>query len=277
MDKIVRFPATRKSYEEAARWLARLDKARSEDVIGQFTDWLRADPVNRVALLELAELWDAMDVLSELSAIFPLEPANPRRSARPIARAAVASLVVCLIAVSGWALYTLYAGFGHGSALRFEKHLSTAIGGHSTDLLPDGSILTLNTNTQIDVRYSEKTRDVFLLSGEANFRVAHDTVHPFDVHVGDRVVQAVGTAFNIRIDPGKTIELTVTEGKVRVSGPGGLRGRAERSGRKRPGTEKHASGEDHATVKSGELAILDENVSGGECIPEDRRARAGRH
>ena len=54
--------------------------------------------------------------------------------------------------------------------------------------------------------------------GEIHVQVEHDASRPFDVHVGDTIVQAVGTAFNIEIGDAKRIELIVTEGKVRVDG-----------------------------------------------------------
>ena len=52
--------------------------------------------------------------------------------------------------------------------------------------------------------------------GEAHVQVATDPTRPLSVLAGDRVVQAVGTAFNIEIKPGREIELVVIEGSVRV-------------------------------------------------------------
>jgi transmembrane sensor len=59
---------------------------------------------------------------------------------------------------------------------------------------------------------------VELTTGEAHFAVAHDTARPFIVSAGGIAVRAVGTAFNVRYTAAGAVEVTVTEGKVSVSG-----------------------------------------------------------
>ena len=81
--------------------------------------------------------------------------------------------------------------------------------------LPDGSSFDLNTNSRVEVDYSERTRVIRLERGEAYFKVAHDTHRPFWVHAGDRWVRAVGTAFNVYLRPAG-VEVTVSEGTVNV-------------------------------------------------------------
>ena len=82
--------------------------------------------------------------------------------------------------------------------------------------LADGSTATLNTSSRIVVFYSPLARDVYLSYGEATFDVARDPSRPFNVHAGRRVVQAPGTTFNVRVFPDDNVELTVTEGQVKV-------------------------------------------------------------
>ena len=52
--------------------------------------------------------------------------------------------------------------------------------------------------------------------GELHITVARDKKRPLSVLVGERVVQAVGTEFNIEITGEQRIELVVTEGVVMV-------------------------------------------------------------
>jgi transmembrane sensor len=52
-------------------------------------------------------------------------------------------------------------------------------------------------------------------SGEAHFFVEKDPQRPFVVNAAGIDVRAVGTAFNVRIDPA-AVEVLVTEGRVRV-------------------------------------------------------------
>jgi transmembrane sensor len=97
---------------------------------------------------------------------------------------------------------------------------STAIGQQRTVALPDGSIAYLNTDTAIDVSFSERRRVVKLLHGEALFEVKKDETRPFDVLALDGKATAVGTAYAVGIaDERATV--TVTEGIVRVTSPDG--------------------------------------------------------
>jgi transmembrane sensor len=92
----------------------------------------------------------------------------------------------------------------------------TAISQQRTVTLADGSAVQLNTHTRLEVQLSGKLRELHLLEGEALFTVAHDTTRPFEVHVGEAVVRAVGTQFNIRRDVRDTT-VSVLEGAVHVS------------------------------------------------------------
>jgi len=98
-----------------------------------------------------------------------------------------------------------------------EQSFQTAVGEHSTVNLSDGSRLTLNTNSLVKVAFSKQRRFIILKRGEVYVQVAHDPSRPLSVKVGDnKFVEAVGTAFNLKITQDKHIELIVTEGKVLV-------------------------------------------------------------
>jgi transmembrane sensor len=75
----------------------------------------------------------------------------------------------------------------------------------------------MNTDTLIGVGYSADERAVILERGEASFDVVSDKARPFRVTAGSRIFEAVGTAFNIELVSRDKIELTVTEGTVRVT------------------------------------------------------------
>ena len=67
----------------------------------------------------------------------------------------------------------------------------TAIGEQRIVKLEDGSIVTLNTRSQIKVRFERDRRRIDLIEGEALFEVAHDTARPFQVFAGTAEVRAV--------------------------------------------------------------------------------------
>ncbi|MEM9159009.1 MAG: FecR domain-containing protein [Verrucomicrobiota bacterium] len=82
-------------------------------------------------------------------------------------------------------------------------------------ILPDGSTARLGPESALKVDYSDNTRDLILLAGEAYFEVAPNAERPFSVLAGDIQATAVGTAFNISLD-GPSAQVSVTEGIVRV-------------------------------------------------------------
>jgi transmembrane sensor len=92
----------------------------------------------------------------------------------------------------------------------------TGIGEQRQLRLADGSTLELNTQSAVQIRFSRRYRDVYLLGGEALFDVHHDATVPFRVHVGATVIQDVGTQFSVRRAAGLTT-VSVLEGSVQVS------------------------------------------------------------
>jgi transmembrane sensor len=92
----------------------------------------------------------------------------------------------------------------------------TRLGEQRSVALEDGSIVTLNTSSEIAVSFSAAHRRVRLLGGEALFQVAHDPNRPFDVSAGTATVRAVGTEFNVDRRETRTT-VTVVEGRVAVS------------------------------------------------------------
>lgn len=94
--------------------------------------------------------------------------------------------------------------------------LSTAVGQSRTAWLSDGSTVTLNTNSRVEVRYTGKSRRVRLLQGEALFDVAKDKQRPFIVEAGDTQVRAVGTSFAVTVLPERPVQVLVREGVVEM-------------------------------------------------------------
>lgn len=92
---------------------------------------------------------------------------------------------------------------------------STVKGQQRVLTLNDGSMVTLDTASTVQVAYAVDRRNVMLLQGQAFFRVAKDKQRPFVVTAGDRRVTAVGTAFDVRMDGGR-VRVALVEGRVHV-------------------------------------------------------------
>jgi transmembrane sensor len=82
--------------------------------------------------------------------------------------------------------------------------------------LEDGTRISMNSATRIEVEFERLRRHVVLSDGEAYFEVAHNPARPFVVSAGGHDVTALGTTFLVRYDPTYTA-VTLVEGKVTVS------------------------------------------------------------
>lgn len=120
---------------------------------------------------------------------------------------------------------------------------TTALGEQRRLVLEDGSVIEMNTQSELEVHFAEDQRSVKLVAGEALFEVAKDVNRPFQVMTDSAVIEAVGTAFNVR-SVTEEVTVTVVEGIVDVT---------SRSSRPRGGQVGRVDGEDEAAPAPGVL------------------------
>jgi transmembrane sensor len=133
------------------------------------------------------------------------DSARPSRSSvRLVPRLAAAALFAVALIGVGFYFYL--------QPERFE----TALGEQRSVTLEDGSLVTLNTTSAVEVDFEKAHRQITLLAGEALFRVAHDPARPFDVTAGNVTVRAVGTQFSVDRHSRAT-RVIVLEGRVEVA------------------------------------------------------------
>lgn len=250
MVEILRFPPSRaEAQAAAAHWIARVERGLTDDEAAQLRRWLAEDARHYDAFMTLAALWDETDVLGELADLFPF--ARPRPAKRRLVRFAALAAAACavvFIAVGGYAVHRAMQG-APAEAVDpggLTAGYATEVGAQSVESLNDGTVIRLNTDSQVSVAYSKTERNVRLLRGEASFDVVRDAARPFNVHAGGRIVQVVGTAFNVRLESDGGLEVAVTSGTVRVA--------QAASGGPRPAGRE--SGAVEPTLSEGEVAIL---------------------
>jgi transmembrane sensor len=108
----------------------------------------------------------------------------------------------------------------------------TGIGERRTVALPDGSQVTLNTASRIEVRFDGGRREVVLAAGEAFFSVTRQADHaPFDVFSHAAQIRVTGTRFNLYRHADFT-DVDLLEGGVTV---GPTNGQANAAVRLAPG------------------------------------------
>ena len=192
------------AHEAALGWIAclRADSVSEEDRQA-FALWLGEDDSHAQAMDEALKLWDDLGVFRHMPSEVPDQAANSPRWL-PGSIAAAACLVLAIF------LWPQIQNDPVSSQYR------SAVGERLEVELPDGSLARLNTNSRINVTYSDDERLIDLQKGEVWFKVETNKERPFHVDAGEARVTALGTAFNIRRREEST-EIAVTEGVVRVT------------------------------------------------------------
>lgn len=123
-----------------------------------------------------------------------------------------AASLVALIAIGG----ILFLSLGRQSENLLLVETNSEIGSF-VQTLADGSVVYLGASTQMQYRkdFGEKDRHVSL-NGEAFFEIAHNLEKPFTIEVFDKVVEVLGTSFNLKSTSKEHFELQVKTGTVRI-------------------------------------------------------------
>lgn len=227
---VVQLPNRERDREDASLWIVRMDRGLSDAERGELAAWLAEDPSRLEALTGLAVLWDQADVVAKITDMpAELPPAAPHRRFayagwRVAAAASIGVAVIAGLVVFERTHEDAPADLVTQAAtdplpseqVAAPQIYETSLGEQSTMRLADGSLITLNTDSLIEVVYDDAQRSIQLRRGEGFFEVAHDTSRPFRVYAADRRIEAVGTAFNVRLGTENDVTMTVTEGKVSV-------------------------------------------------------------
>ena len=234
---------------EAARWRARLTEDGVESNVA-FEEWME-DADNAAAWARVDGVWrDAGAAATHPDIIGARAAALLRAGRTPSSRfSQQARRIAALIA------FIVLTAIGGYAAVEWSNRpdvYRTAAAERRVIELADGSSVSLDSSTELRVRFAAGRRDLELRSGQARFDVAHDADRPFVVTAGDHRITAIGTAFNVDL-LGPSVLVTLIEGRVAV----------EESGRApRPGVVDVQRPEPVALVLSpGEQARLAETTA----------------
>lgn len=100
---------------------------------------------------------------------------------------------------------------------QWQTTFATAAGRIGRLPLPDGSALTLDADSAVEVRLLAARRETRLLRGGAFFDVAPDAARPFVVLAGPARVTVLGTRFAVEMGP-RGVDVRVESGHVIVQG-----------------------------------------------------------
>jgi transmembrane sensor len=219
--------------ETAAQWFVRLQDAdASAEAFAEWNKWLGASSEHRLAYEELentilrlerlrhppqlpslaqltADEYDGSAPLDQLGAIQPRAARTLLRNARTALLALAAAAVLMAIGAH-WILPRVTSQPTAGS-----MNYRTAAAQAKLIQLPEGSRVTLDADSELNVILTSDRRALTLVQGEGYFQVAKDRSRPFVVRAGPTQVTAIGTAFNIRRSANRTV-VAVLEGKVEL-------------------------------------------------------------
>lgn len=270
MSNTMKFPNTDEIEERTSDWLAAIDRGLTIAEQEELQNWLAESPVHGETLVHFASVWDLMDLVAPVAKVLPLDqPIGGLQHSYEVSSAGnePRSFITGWLPVTGvlaslMVVVMVLATFPEPADTTFSSVYRTEIGEHSGVMLPDGSRLELNTNTEVSVHISETLRRVVLIRGEAYFDVAKNPEVPFVAEVGETQVIAVGTAFNIELLDANSIEVLVTEGKVLVE-------QAENSNLELLPQQLSFDETDNLLLTVGEKAVVSKNKAEQVSVPEN--------
>jgi len=196
--------------DEAADWLMQLHDSQAGDKEREACErWRQRSP-------EHARAWARAELLMHKLGGLPAALAMPalNRPASASRRASVLKLAALLAVLPGGLVSWRVA-----EEQAWTADYRSATGERRELRLADGSQVTLNSGTALDVRFDREQRLLRLRRGEILVQTAAQaagTAHrPFRVLTGEGQMEALGTRFSVQQQEGRTA-LAVLEGAVRV-------------------------------------------------------------
>jgi transmembrane sensor len=223
--------------EQAGEWLVAHAEGLDERDSAALAAWLKTSPVHVEEFLGASaivrDLKEARtDPEYSLEAILARAQAEDDTSVQPLwprvletvrgrtsrrSLTAGAAMAACAVLSLGLLLRWNVRPIQHRSAPDgiTALHFETRHGEQLTRRLADNSVVHLNTDSAVTIRYGKTERLVMLRSGQADFEVAHEPDRAFRVIAGAAEVVDLGTQFDVRLEHDSTV-VTVVEGRVAV-------------------------------------------------------------
>ncbi|GFM49393.1 sensor [Pseudomonas cichorii] len=195
-------PISRDVARQAAHWLVLMHEQPLSPAQQQAcARWRAADPEHERAWQRVQHVQQQLGGLPSSIAMGTLN--RERR------RVLKTLLVLAAIAPAG------YLGYRFGSGQGWMADYRTRTGERQQLTLADGSVVDLNTDSAIDVRFDAGQRLIRLVRGEILIRTGVDP-RPLRVASAQGVMEPLGTRFSVRQFSGTT-QLAVHQGRVRAT------------------------------------------------------------
>ena len=215
--------------QTAFDWLARIDAGLTVLEENEFEAWLASDNRHRGAYIRAKAVFYRARGVKGLSFANPAGRENVREMGRgylvpapdmgdieegneePVSRRRFIGMAGAAASVAGVAGF-LFLSDQPAQAFTYR----TRRGEKRNILLPDGTRVDLNTDSEMQVLFTRKFRTLDLTRGEALYNVAHDANRPFIVDAADFSLRTDDAIFAIRKIRGDQPELIVKKGTVEL-------------------------------------------------------------
>jgi len=188
-------PLSEKALREAAEWCVVLaDEDISQDQRRDFDAWLQRSEENVCAWESMRDTWNSFSSAEQpglsTTLVHTFEQERAERRSLLGKSGGFAVLLFSLFTAGWWA-----SGIPAPQYLMADHH--TAVGERKTVVLDDGSQLTLDATSAVNIAFNQNLRSIELLKGRVFVEVAPDNSRPLEVVTNEGSVRALGTAFSV--------------------------------------------------------------------------------
>jgi transmembrane sensor len=198
----------------ATSWQVRLAEANLSTT-SEFEAWLAEDFQNAEAWRQVHESWAFFGEQAASPAILALRQSALSDARRAAARKASSLFRSRRILLGGIACSAAAAAGATWWLHPFRQIFQTSIGERRVLSLRDGSRVSLDADSRIDLEFTQDKRRVLLERGRARFEVARDLKRPFTVAADSREIVALGTVFDVDRFRSR-LEVTLLEGHLAI-------------------------------------------------------------
>lgn len=231
--------ASRRLTEEAATWYLELRGGGDRRTNARFLTWLQRSPQHVAEYLAIAGLHNDLPAAAaaekaahaQLKALAASEPSvvpfkiktmpvqsapsmpqtRTSRVSRPRAfRWLAVAAGVVLVLGGGIRMATQPVPVAPGQTYASDASAPRTVP------LDDGSVVELDRNSAMVVRFDAQGRSIELVHGAALFNLGKDPGRPMSIHVGTQVLTDIGTVFTVRTGSDAT-DVAVISGRVAVA------------------------------------------------------------
>jgi transmembrane sensor len=207
----------------ATVWAARAERGLTADERSQLDRWLEGDSRRLGAFVRAQAAWihaERAGALGKMPEQMPDPPLETVEDEPPVYRAVSRRL---LLGGGGAAAASIVAA----GLFAWDRYhvLESGIGETRQIALANGTNLTLDTDTRVDIATRSDDREIVLRRGKLFLDAAQSRGLPITIGVGDLLIETAKSAFELQSLIGEPIVALVTNGGLTVSQSTGLFGK----------------------------------------------------